>query len=67
MISIEQRLQSRPKHRPRTAVLLAADFAPEEEAQLRALISRHITQCVNEEWHAMAEHRATYVTTGRAD
>jgi len=43
----------------RTAVLLAADFAPEEEAQLRALISRHITQCVNEEWHAMAEHRAT--------
>lgn len=43
----------------RNAVLLAANFSPEEEAQLRALVSRHIETCVNEEWRAMAEQRAT--------
>lgn len=33
----------------RNAVLLAANFSPEEEAQLRVLVSRHIETCVNEE------------------
>jgi hypothetical protein len=43
----------------RNAVLLAANFSPEEEAQLRARVSHHIETCVNEEWRAMAEQRAT--------
>ena len=43
----------------RSIVLLAANFAPEEETQLRALVTRHIEKCVNEEWPAMAEQRAT--------
>jgi hypothetical protein len=43
----------------RSAVLLAANFSPQEEAQLRALIARHIDKSVNEEWLAMAEQRAT--------
>jgi Protein of unknown function (DUF4239) len=43
----------------RGVLLLAANFSPEEEAQLRTLVSRHIEKCVNEEWPAMAEQRAT--------
>jgi hypothetical protein len=45
----------------RGAVLLAANLSPAEEAQLRALIARHIEMCVNEEWRSMAEHHATLV------
>jgi uncharacterized MnhB-related membrane protein len=43
----------------RSIVLLAANFSPEEEMRLRALVARHIENCVNEEWPAMAEQRAT--------
>ena len=43
----------------RGAVLLAANFSPQEEAQLRTLIARHIDKSVNEEWRAMAEQRAS--------
>ena len=43
----------------RGAVLLAANFSPQEEAELRTLIARHIDKSVNEEWRAMAEQRAS--------
>ena len=43
----------------RSAVLLAANFSPTEEAQLHARIARHIEMCVAEEWPSMAEHHAT--------
>jgi len=43
----------------RSAVLLVADLSPEEEAQVRTLISRHIEKCLNEEWPAMAKQSAT--------
>jgi Protein of unknown function (DUF4239) len=43
----------------RSVVLLAANLSPEEEAQLRTLVSRHIETCLGEEWPAMAEQRAT--------
>ena len=43
----------------RSVVLLAAAFSPEEEAQLRTLVRGHIEKCVNEEWPAMGEQRAT--------
>src|SRR5262249_59879666 len=40
-------------------ILRAANFSREEEMQLRALVARHIEKCVNEEWPAMGEQRAT--------
>ncbi len=43
-------------------VLLAASFPGEEEARLRALISRHVEEAVREEWPAMAQQRATLTT-----
>src|SRR5215510_7998396 len=43
----------------RSAVLLAANLSPEEEKELRGLVSRHVEKCVNEEWRAMSEQRAT--------
>ncbi len=43
----------------RGVVLLAANLSPEEEAQLRTLVSRHIETCLGEEWPAMAKRRAT--------
>jgi uncharacterized MnhB-related membrane protein len=43
----------------RGIVLLAANFSPDEETRLRALVALHIETCVNEEWPAMAEQRAT--------
>lgn len=43
----------------RGVVLLAASFPGEEEARLRALVSRHIEEAKNQEWPAMADHRAT--------
>src|SRR6476646_1524340 len=41
----------------RSIVLLAANLPPEEEKELRGLVSRHIGKCVNEEWPAMSEQR----------
>jgi uncharacterized protein DUF4239 len=43
----------------RGAILLANNCPPEEQTKLRALVGRHIETCVNEEWQAMAEQRAT--------
>lgn len=43
----------------RGVILLAASFPGEEEARLRAVVSRHIETAVNQEWPAMAQHRAT--------
>src|SRR5262249_5755532 len=43
----------------RSIVLLAENFSRGEEMQLRALVARHIEKCVNEEWPAMGEQRAT--------
>ena len=46
----------------RSAVLLAANLSPEEEVQVRTLVSRHIEKCLSEDWPAMAEQRATLTT-----
>jgi hypothetical protein len=43
----------------RGVILLAASFPDEDEARLRALVTRHIDEAVREEWPAMAQHRAT--------
>ncbi len=43
----------------RSVVLLAANLSPEEEAQVRTLIGRHIEKCVSEDWPAMAKQSAT--------
>lgn len=43
----------------RGAVLLATTLPPEEDVRLRTLIARHIDNCVNGEWRAMSEQRAT--------
>lgn len=43
----------------RTIRLLAASFPAEQEAQIRALISAHVSEAVNHEWPDMAERRAT--------
>jgi len=43
----------------RSAVLLAAVFPPEEEAQVRTLIGSHVEKCVSEDWPAMAKQSAT--------
>ena len=45
----------------RSIVLLATNLSPEEEKELRGLVSRHIEKCVNEEWPAMSEQRATLI------
>jgi hypothetical protein len=45
----------------RSVVLLAANLSPEEEKELRGLVSRHVEKCVNEEWRAMSEQRATLI------
>jgi hypothetical protein len=46
----------------RGAVLLAASLSPEEEAQVRTLIGRHIEKCVSEDWPAMAKQSAALTT-----
>jgi hypothetical protein len=45
----------------RSVVLLAANLSPDEEKELRGLVSRHVEKCVNEEWRAMSEKRATLI------
>jgi len=42
----------------RTVVVLAANFPQEQETRIRALVRSHILEAVNEEWPAMARHRA---------
>jgi hypothetical protein len=42
----------------RAVVLLAANFPGPPEAQLRALIQRHIQEAVTQEWPAMTRHEA---------
>jgi hypothetical protein len=44
----------------RSVLLLATAFPPEQASRLRTLIGRHIEHAINEEWHAMAEHHATF-------
>ncbi len=46
----------------RGVILLAKSFPPEEEARLKALVSRHIDHAVREEWPEMAHQRATLAT-----
>lgn len=41
----------------RTVVVLAARFAPEQQARVRAFVRRHIQKAVDEEWPAMAHRR----------
>jgi len=43
----------------RAVVLLAGSFPGEPETRLRALVQRHITEAVTQEWPAMARQRAT--------
>jgi Protein of unknown function (DUF4239) len=43
----------------RAAVILAANFPGEPEAQMRQLIRRHIEEAVDQEWPMMARHTAT--------
>src|SRR5437867_1881563 len=43
----------------RSVVLLGASFPGAPQARMRALIGRHITEAVNEEWPAMAHQHAT--------
>ena len=44
----------------RSVLLLATAFPPEQASRLRTLVSRHIEHAINEEWHVMAEHHATF-------
>jgi len=46
----------------RAVVLLAASFPGEPEAQLRALVRRHIEEAARQEWPAMAWQTATLTT-----
>ena len=46
----------------RAVVLLAGTFPEEQKTRIYALIDRHIEEAVNEEWPAMAQHRATLST-----
>lgn len=50
-----------------TVVLLAASFPGETEAQIRALVRRHILDAVSEEWPAMARQQTTLAMTTAAD
>ena len=50
-----------------TVVLLAASFPSENEAQIRALVRRHILDAVSEEWPAMARQQTTLAMTTAAD
>src|SRR5262245_3707266 len=43
----------------RSYVLFASKF-PDQEAQLRDLVGKHIDEVVNKEWPAMAEQRMRY-------
>jgi len=43
----------------RSVVLLDESFPGEEQARMRGLLRRHITETVNEEWPAMASQHAT--------
>src|SRR5262245_17901475 len=47
----------------RTIVLLAVNFPGEPDEHLRALIRRHITEAVAQEWPTMAQQRATLSIT----
>jgi hypothetical protein len=46
----------------RGVILFANSFPEEEKSRLRAIINRHIQEAVQQEWHAMAEQRATLAT-----
>jgi hypothetical protein len=50
-----------------TVVLLAASFPGENEAQIRALVRRHVLDAVSEEWPAMARQQTTLAMTTAAD
>src|SRR6476659_3052980 len=43
----------------RAVVLLAGAFPDEQRTRIYALVNRHINECVNEVWPAMAHHRAS--------
>ena len=43
----------------RAVLLLTEIFPPEQGSHLRSLVERHARHAQNEEWPAMAEHRAT--------
>jgi Protein of unknown function (DUF4239) len=43
----------------RAVVLLAGDFPAASEKRLRALVGRHISEAVTQEWPAMAQRHAT--------
>ena len=43
----------------RSVLLLSATFPAEQASHLQSLIERHAQYAMNEEWPAMAEHRAT--------
>ena len=49
----------------RAALVLAASFPGEPEANLRALVHEHITQAVTREWPMMAQQTATLSLTPR--
>jgi hypothetical protein len=50
-----------------TVVLLATSFPGESEAQIRALVRRHIQDAVGEEWPAMARQQTTLAMITAAD
>ena len=50
----------------RAVTILAASFPGEPEAQLRALVRRHIQDVVAQEWQMMAKRIATLVVTPHA-
>jgi CHASE3 domain sensor protein len=50
----------------RTAVVLASNLSSHEEARIDALIARHIQECANRDWPAMAHQRADIVSVPAA-
>ena len=50
----------------RAIVLLAEHFPDEQKSRLRALVNSHIEEAVQQEWPAMAAHRATLATLPQA-
>src|SRR5262245_32019496 len=51
----------------RTVAILSANFPDEPARRLRTFVRRHIQDAVNEEWPAMATHRASLTLVSRAD
>src|SRR6516162_427897 len=50
----------------RAIVLLAEHLPDEQKSRLRALVNSHIEEAVQQEWPAMAAHRATLATLPQA-